>query len=286
MNRMVVREMSEKEQSKSGGKAMVDDEVNDLVQHLINLKAKTMSVAEQIEYDANEHVVYGEDVPQSISDVMKTTVKVVMNTYKEALKNADELAKAYEASDFKNVLLNAIEIYAKIDIVYFIGKYLVEDYVFRYARHGFLAEKEKKLEKVKDVVISLLKEKLHHSLGQSEYRDLLNDIIDGIEKFYDLWEPGDDAFDDMGRDLKSLRDQIEDEDNEDIDKPKYAILSDVMDFVQDAYGAAVIDGIHANFSVDDRNIGTSDVCDAYDDTMLERLSIYCDNERNNAYKAD
>ncbi|MEM4049294.1 MAG: hypothetical protein QW750_08485, partial [Zestosphaera sp.] len=147
--------------------------MNDLVQHLIHLKAKTMSVAEQIEYDANEHVVYGEDVPQSISDVMKTTVKVVMNTYKEALKNADELAKAYEASDFKNVLLNAIEIYAKIDIVYFIGKYLVEDYVFRYARHGFLAEEEKKLEKVKDVVISLLKEKLHHSLGQSEYRDLL-----------------------------------------------------------------------------------------------------------------
>lgn len=262
-----------------------DDELDENVKYLVNLRVKTMSIAEQIVYVATKDVVHGEDVPQSVSDVMETTVKVIVDTYNKALKNAEELAKAYDSGDFKNVLLNAIEIYANIDIVNFIAKNLIEVYVFRYARHGFIAEKENKLEKISEVVISLLNKKvIHYLLAPSEYPELLNNVMEGIRKFYDIYEPDSDEFDYLGRDLRTLRDQIEDDSNEDIDKAKYAILSDLLDLVQDSFGGAILDGMHAYYSVDNSLIGTSEVCDAYDDPA--QFSIYCDDERDNAYKAD
>lgn len=280
---VAVRKMSNQEQSPPTGANVIDDELHENVQYLVNLRTKTYKDVDYIIYNANVELAYERTAPTAIRDMAETIVNVVTNTYNEALEKAETLAKAYSSSDFKTVLLSAIEIYADINAINNIADNLLQKYVFRYTMHGFTNELDKKLQKINDVVKYLLDNRVvYYSLAHHEYPKLLNDILHDISMFYDLHEPDSTKLDYMSSLLQTLRKQIEDNDDE--DKAKYAILSDVMDLVQDSYGSAVISGRIAYNLTKDAQIGDSDICEVYDDPAL--FGILCDEEADNAYKAD
>ncbi|MFH7836244.1 MAG: hypothetical protein QXL51_06585 [Candidatus Aenigmatarchaeota archaeon] len=250
------------------------------IQYLARLKGLTAKKVEYVLDAVERYLLNNEAVPNGVKEVAKTAIDVIQNTYDETVKFAEEILK--NPDNMKNVVFNAIEIYANFYAINTITEEVLEKYVYRYEQHTFINPVAEKLEKIEKIVTYLINEKVKAYLSTPhELARLLGDIIDNLMMFYGLAEPGDDDY--MGEALSDLREQLEDEENE-IERSKYAILSDVLDIIYNEYYNAVEEGDHQRFKVDELSIGTIDACGDVEDP--ERYGLFCDEEREDAYKAD
>ncbi|MEM3844918.1 MAG: hypothetical protein QXU98_04375 [Candidatus Parvarchaeota archaeon] len=264
-----------------------DEELDEKIQYLIKLKARTYEKVDYVTFAAKEFLLKGENVPDSLKGIVKSAINVINDTYKEALKHAEEIANAYTKNDMKSVIMNAIEIYAAFNAINEITEGLLVKYTFRYERHGLGNEVDKKLEQIQGIVTYLLDKYVKYYLRTpSELAKMLGDIIDNIEMFYDLFEPDSKDWDYMGNALDDLRAQLEDDENE-FTRSEYAILSDTLDIIYNAYGNGITEGEAQRLKVRRFHLGkASDVCDAYEDPERYGILCYTEGDSDDAYKAD
>ncbi|MEM4115649.1 MAG: hypothetical protein QXP59_06570 [Saccharolobus sp.] len=230
--------------------------------------------------DIESNLINNKAIPKGIREVAEIAFNIIENVYDETVKVSQEILK--NPDNMKSVVFNAIEIYANFYAINTIIEELLEKYVYRYEQFGILNYFDEKLEKIKNIVTFLIDAKIKPYLATPyELARLLGDIIDNILMFYDLIEPGDEDY--MGNALNYLRKQLEDDENG-LDRGKYAILSDALDIIYNEYYSAVEEGDNQRFKVDELSIGTIDACGDVEDPG--RYGLFCDEEREDAYKAD
>ncbi|MEM3829666.1 MAG: hypothetical protein QXP36_10695 [Conexivisphaerales archaeon] len=260
----------------------IDEEVlvrQQNIQYLARLRGLTAKKVEYVIDAVERYLINNGAIPDGVREVAKTAIDVIQSAYDETVKFAEEILK--NPNDMKNVVFNAIEIYANFYAINTITEELLEKYVYRYEQHEFINPIAKKLEKIEKIVTYLIDEKVKSYLSTPhELTRLLRDIIGDLMMFAGLAEPGDDDY--MGEALSGLREQLEDEENE-IERSKYAILSDVLDIIYNEYYNAVEEGDNQAFKVSELYIGPSDICDALEDP--EQYGIWCDEEGEDAVKA-
>ncbi|MEM4104710.1 MAG: hypothetical protein QXF80_06930 [Thermoplasmatales archaeon] len=229
--------------------------------------------------DIKSDLINNKTIPDGVREVAKPAVDIIENVYDETVKVSQEILK--NPDNMKSVVFNAIEIYANFYAINTIIEELLKKYVYRYVGHGILNYIDKKLEKIENIVTYLINEKVKAYLSTPyELARLLGDIIDNVMMFYELAEPGDEDY--MGEALSDLREQLEDDENE-IERSKYAILSDALDILYNEYYNAVEEGDNQRYKVDEFSLGTIDVCSDVEDP--ERYGLFCDEEHEDAYKA-
>ncbi|MEM4115973.1 MAG: hypothetical protein QXP59_08235, partial [Saccharolobus sp.] len=257
------------------------------IRYLIELKIRTYKKVHYVTFAARDFLLRGENVPDSLNKIVKSAINTINSAYDEALKHAQEIAEAYAKNDMKSVIMNAIEIYAAFNAINEIAEELFTKYTFRYERHGFGSEVYKKLEQIEDIVTYLLDKYVKpHLLTPAEKAKLLGDIFSDLNKFYELAEPDSEEWDDMGNALDDLRSQIEDEENE-LTRSEYAMLSDTLDIIADAFGDGIMEGDVWNYEIGDFHLGkASEICDAYEDPERDGILCYYEDDYNDAFKAD
>ena len=264
-----------------------DIELDEKIRYLIELKARTYKKVHYVTFAARDFLLRGENVPDSLNKIVKSAINTINSAYDEALKHAQEIADAYAKNDMKSVIMNAIEIYAAFNAINEIVEELFTKYTFRYERHGFGNEIKKKLEQIQGIVTYLLDKYVkYYLLTPAERAKMLGDIIDNIEMFYDLFEPDSKEWDYMGNALDDLRAQLEDDENE-LTRSEYAMLSDTLDIIYNAYGNGITEGEVQRLRIRDFHLGdASDICDAYDDPGRYGILCYDEGDNDDAYKAD
>ncbi|WDS52863.1 hypothetical protein [Sulfolobus tengchongensis spindle-shaped virus 4] len=252
------------------------------IQYLARLRGLTAKKVEYVINAVERYLLNNGAIPDGIREVAKATIDVIQNAYDETVKVAEEILK--NPNDMKSVVSNAIEIYANFYAINTITEDLLEKYVYRYEQLEFINPVAEKLEKIENIVTYLINENVKPYLSTPhELARLLGDIIDNIMMFYEeLTEEGS-GEDYMGDLLSDLREQLEDDENE-IERSKYAILSDALDIIYNEYNNAVVEGNSQRYDVDELGIGTIDVCSDVEDP--ERYGLFCDEERDEAFKAD
>ncbi|MEM4115028.1 MAG: hypothetical protein QXP59_03370 [Saccharolobus sp.] len=268
------------------GEGVKDEEISEEVlvrqqniQYLARLKGLTAKKVEYTINDIESDLINNKAIPGGVREVAKTAIDAIQNAYDEAVKVSQEILK--NPNDMKSVVFNAIEIYANFYAINTIIEELLEKYAYRYEQYGILNYFDEKLEKIKNIVMFLINEKVKSYLSTPhELTRLLRDIIGDLMMFAGLAEPGDEDY--MGDSLDYLREQLEDDENE-IERSKYAILSDVLDIIYNEYYNAVEEGDNQSFKVAELYIGPSDICDALEDP--EQYGILCDEEGEDAVKA-
>ncbi|WDS52763.1 hypothetical protein [Sulfolobus tengchongensis spindle-shaped virus 3] len=257
----------------------IDEEVlvrQQNIQYLARLRGLTAKKVEYVIDAVERYLLNNGAIPDGVKEVAKTAVDVIQSAYDKTVKVSEEILK--NPNDMKSVVFNAIEIYANFYAINTITEDLLEKYVYRYEQHEFINPVAEKLEKIENIVTYLINENVKPYLSTPhELARLLGDIIDDLMMFAELAEPGDEDY--MGDLLSNLREQLEDDENE-IERSKYAILSDVLDIIYGEYGNAVSEGDN----VAELNIETYDICEELEDP--ERHGLFCDEESDRAIEAD